>query len=121
MVYKTSGRATALIGGPHNSIYAETGMTVPPPAKPVQPRPCCALEPTRACACVRAPDAAPGSPLARTQMAHHPHHPGRQAKATTAAEYEHKLGKDSKGHPLPKQARAAHGKVCARQLEAFLL
>ena len=46
-------------------------------------------------------------------MAHNPHHPGLHAKATTAAEYEHKLGKDSKGHPLPKQARAAHGKVCA--------
>jgi hypothetical protein len=46
-------------------------------------------------------------------MVHHPHHPGLHAKATTAAEYEHKLGKDSKGHTLPKKARAAHGKVCA--------
>ena len=42
------------------------------------------------------------------QVVHHPHHPGLQARAQTAEQYENKLGKDSKGHPLPKQAR----KVC---------
>jgi len=52
-----------------NSIYKETGMAKPAPAKPI---------------------------------VHHPHHPKAKANAMTVAEYEAKLGKDSKGHLLPK-------------------
>jgi len=85
-VYTTSSSATALLG--NNNIYAETGMAVPPPAKP---------------------------------MVHHPHHPGLKPNAQTAAEYEHKLGKDSKGHPLPKgvQKSAEHKSIWERMEDAY--
>lgn len=86
VVFTTAGSRTALM--PHNDIYAETGMAVPPPAKPV---------------------------------VHHPHHPGLQARAQTAEQYENKLGKDSKGHPLPKQARkqAEHKSIWERMEDAY--
>jgi len=41
-------------------------------------------------------------PKAAKPIVHHPKHPGLKAKAMTVAEYEAKLGKDAKGHPLPK-------------------
>jgi hypothetical protein len=84
----TSARVSALLGS--NNIYAETGMSAPPPAKP---------------------------------MVHHPHHPGLKARAQTASQYESKLGKDSKGNPLPKSAAkkspAVHKSIWERMEDAY--